>query len=691
MNNLPNIALFLNSVMKKILLLIFLIPFAVKSQTDSLLLKKDSLDFYDMSLDELMKLKAHGLPSEMESFINSLISVASKKPLNVRESPSVVTLITEEEIKNSGARDLIDVLRLVPGIEFGVDVEGVVGIGMRGNWAIEGKVLVLLDGQELNETVTGTVTFGNRYPVEHIKRIEIIRGPGSAIYGGYAKYGVINIVTKQAEDLNGVNIITTYGLMEKDYGRKNISISAGKKLNDFKIAFSGFIGQSQRSDQVYRDYWGSSYSMAGNSSLNPTYGNLSIAYKGFSLRAIADYYNCVTGDGYGIVIKQGPVKTSFNYLFSELKYVKDLNKKLNVSAKINYKNQSPWKSNGYDFDQPYFVNSTRVFQNLSLNFNSSRKLSFVFGSECYQDFSVDRTYSGYFLNGENKTNYQNYAGFFQSQLKLKVVNLIIGTRFDSHNVFGSALVPRVGLTKRYDKFHYKILFSRAFKSPTIDNINYADSKGIKPEYTNVYEAEIGYKINKNSFLSINAYDINTSQVIVYYTSKDSTNTDYYSNFGYTGSRGIEIEYRFKENWGYFNLNYAHYSSSNESSVDLYLTPVSKSLLGFANHRINFNSGININKNLSINSSASYFSKRWFVSGIDTAGNSIQDQTDPILLLNLFLRYQTPLKGLNIGIGVYDALNSKFNFIQPYDGGHAPLPGPSREFIFRLEYNLNFKK
>ncbi|HEX7413290.1 MAG TPA: TonB-dependent receptor plug domain-containing protein, partial [Bacteroidia bacterium] len=166
--------------------------------------QKDTLNFYDMTIEQLLSLKAHGIPSELEKLINSLISVASKKPLNVRESPSIVTLVTADEIKNSGARDLVDVLRLVPGIDFGMDVEGVVGIGMRGNWAHEGKVLLLLDGQEMNEILYATTQFGNHFPIDQIKKIEIIRGPGSAIYGGYAEYGVINIVTKQGGDINGI-------------------------------------------------------------------------------------------------------------------------------------------------------------------------------------------------------------------------------------------------------------------------------------------------------------------------------------------------------------------------------------------------------------------------------------------------------------------------------------------------------
>ena len=77
--------------------------------------------------------------------------------------------------------------------------------------------------------------------------------------------------------------------------------------------------------------------------------------------------------------------------------------------------------------------------------------------------------------------------------------------------------------------------------------------------------------------------------------------------------------------------------------------------------------------------------------IDSSDNSVIKRLDPTLLLNFFVRYETPIKGLSVGIGVYDALNQKFKFIQPYNGGHAPLPGPSREIIFRLHYNLQFKK
>jgi outer membrane receptor for ferrienterochelin and colicin len=303
-----------------ILLVVFLvIPFAGRSQADSL--RTDSIDYYELSLEQLLKIKAHGVPSELEKLINSLIAVASKKPLNTRESPSIVSLITEDEIKKSGARDLIDVLRLVPGIDFGLDVEGVVGIGMRGNWAHEGKVLLLLDGQEMNEIMFATTQFGNHFPVDQIKKIEVIRGPGSAIYGGFAEYGVINIVTRQADDIKGINPSFTYGQMQNSFGRRNLNLALGNKKGDLSYSISGLIGQSQRSDQPYTDMNDSVYNMAGNSDLNPRYFNAALGYKGLSVRCIGDFYQTKVGTGYGDVIKDGPAIESYNSVFAEVSEV----------------------------------------------------------------------------------------------------------------------------------------------------------------------------------------------------------------------------------------------------------------------------------------------------------------------------------------------------------------------------------
>jgi outer membrane cobalamin receptor len=674
--------------------LFFLAAGAIHSQSDSTRLaadttRKDSINYYDMSLEQLLSLKAHNLPTELEKLINSLISVASKKPLSVRESPSIVSLITEEEIKNSGARDLIDVLRLVPGIDFGVDVEGVTGIGMRGNWAHEGKVLVLLDGQEINEILYATTQFGNHFPIDLIKKIEIIRGPGSAIYGGYAEYGVINIITKQGEDINGVGASGIYGITEKDYMQRNISVAAGKKNKDLQWSMSGLFGQGQRSDQDYKDLYGGSYNMAGNSNLNPRYFNAGIAYKGLSARCIGDFFQTTERDAYDAINPVGAAAQNFSSIYTELKYAWKLNNKLTITPKFNYKTQSPWQTPQSDTLEAYYRTATRTTGNITASYSPTRKINFVAGSEIYQDIATTHYQGDTFYNGKTQVSFYNYAFFLQGLVKTRIVNIILGARYDKHNVYGDAFVPRVGLTKKYDRFHFKALYSNSFRAPSIENINHSRVTGISPEKTQVSELELGYQVTHKSIITVNFFDIITRNPIVYYL--DSNLTDAYKNGYQSGTRGIEAEYKIKGKWGYLAINYSFYTANGKPKISDYrVSTDSAALLGFANHKINLNASFSITKDISINPSASWYGTRYGYASSDSLYNPILQKFDPKTLINIFIRYKTPVKGLVFGIGVYDLLNQKFVFIQPYNGGHAPLPAPSREFIFRLSYDLNFK-
>jgi outer membrane receptor for ferrienterochelin and colicin len=676
-----------------IIVVIFTLTFYSETfaQTDTLAkAKKDTIDYYDLSLEQLLKIKAHGVPSELEKLINELISVASKKPLNTRESPSIVSLITEEEIKRSGARDLIDVLRLVPGFDFGVDVEGVVGLGLRGNWAHEGKILVLLDGQETNEILFATTQLGNHYPIEQIKRIEIIRGPGSAIYGGFAEYGVINIITKKGEDINGLMVSGTYGRYEKDLARQNANIMIGKKTGNLEYSLSGMMGQANRSDQYYTDFSDSTYKMAGNSSLNPTYVNGAISYKGLSFRAIGDFYKTSMRDGYGTVVNPGAVTETFNSMYSELKYVWTVSNKLTITPRLNFKNQAPWKSSDYEGKAAYDRTATRTTGNVTSVYNINRNINVVGGAEYYQDHATDKVDSSYFSAGSKDVSYYNYAFFAQGLIKTRPVNIILGARYDQHNVYGHAFVPRVGLTKKYGRFHFKALYSGSFRAPAIENINYQTDDGIKPELTQVAEVELGYQITRKSIFTINVFDITTNNPIVYST--DSANNDIYTNSGGAGTQGVEAEYRIKAQWGYVTANYAFYTAAYKKKISDYEVGEDKAALtGFANHKASLNASLKIINNLTVNPSVVFYGARWGYTSVDTAGNSVIEKFDPTVLVNLFVWYKSPVEGLSIGLGGYDLLNQKYKFIQPYNGYHAPLPGPSREFMIRLQYTLQYKK
>ncbi len=659
------------------------------SQTDSTAAKKDTLDFYDMSLEQLLKMRAHGVPTELEKLINSLISVASKKPLNTREAPSIISLITADDIQKSGARDLIDILRTIPGFDFGVDVEGVVGIGIRGNWAHEGKVLLLIDGLEMNEILFATTQFGNHYPIDLIKRIEIIRGPGSAIYGGFAEYGVINIITKQGEDLNGVSTGGIYGQGQNDYLHRNAYFAVGNKVNDFEYSFMGHMGDGQRSDQNYTDFNDSSYNMARNSNIKPNYFSASLKYKKFSYRWIGDYYNTSMKDGYGDVVPGIAVQETYRSTFHEIKYVYEVNKKLSITPRFTFKSQTPWNSKAYTGKSAYDRTATRALGNITASYNLNRYVNFIFGTEYYQDKAIDRVDSSFFSNGKQEVTYNNYAFFTQGLIKTRFVNFIVGARYDKHNVYGDAFVPRVGLTKKYGAFHFKALYSNSFRAPSIENVNGAtDSLGIKPELTRVAELELGYKLGRRSIITINVFDITTTNPIVYKT--DSTNADLYINEGGSGTRGVEAEYKLKLQKVNLSVNYAFYTAAGKDKIaDYEVEKDEAALLAFANHRVNFSAIWNPTEELSINLNASIYGSRWAYTSLDTSGTSVLEKLPATTLLNLFVNWE-PVDGLNIGVGCYDILNQKFNFIQPYNGYHPPLPGPSREIIFKLQYNLHFK-
>ena len=200
------------------------------------------------SLEEIDKLT-------LADLLKAETGVASLTRHSQRSSPGILSIITREEIRSSGARDLVDVLRRVPGFAFGTDVQGVLGVGFRGLWGHEGKVLLLLDGHEMNEGLYLTTQFGNHFPIDQIEKIEIIRGPGSAMYGGYGELSVINVVTRHGRRLEGPSACLSYGHTDGGFARRTVSIGYGETLEELgglELSASGFLGQSRLSGSAGR-------------------------------------------------------------------------------------------------------------------------------------------------------------------------------------------------------------------------------------------------------------------------------------------------------------------------------------------------------------------------------------------------------------------------------------------------------
>ena len=139
-----------------------------------------------------------------ENYYNTerVLLSATKHLVESRKAPAINTVITAEEIRNMGARNLFDVLNRIPGLSISWNqIKGLINIrGVQTDHSE--KVLLMIDGLSINDSTTGSSTFyfGEDLMVENIKRIEIVRGPGSALYGANAFIGVINVVTKDPED-----------------------------------------------------------------------------------------------------------------------------------------------------------------------------------------------------------------------------------------------------------------------------------------------------------------------------------------------------------------------------------------------------------------------------------------------------------------------------------------------------------
>ena len=137
-----------------------------------------------------------------------MVSIATRHEQPLSEAPSNVYVITDEDIRHSGAVDLPTVLRRVPGLEVMQTTGAEFNVSARGdNQLLANKILVLVDGRSIYVDAQAIV-FWKSIPVTlpEIKRIEVLKGPAAAVYGFNAFDGVINIITKPPEEMKGTTL-----------------------------------------------------------------------------------------------------------------------------------------------------------------------------------------------------------------------------------------------------------------------------------------------------------------------------------------------------------------------------------------------------------------------------------------------------------------------------------------------------
>src|SRR5438552_10415598 len=187
----------------------------------------------------------------VEDLMNVQVTSVSKRSQKLADAAAAIFVITQEDIRRSGANSIPEALRMVPGVQVARIDENKWAISSRGfNGRFANKLLVLIDGRSVYTPLFSGVYWDIQdVPLEDIDRIEVIRGPGATLWGANAVNGVINIITKPAE-------ATQSGLVKAEGGTEQLA--AGSARYGDKIGSKGHY-------RVYGKYfdWGSSSSLAG--------------------------------------------------------------------------------------------------------------------------------------------------------------------------------------------------------------------------------------------------------------------------------------------------------------------------------------------------------------------------------------------------------------------------------------------
>src|SRR5439155_12007827 len=166
-----------------------------------------------------------------------IVYAASKLEQKATEAPSSITVIGADEIKKYGHRTLADILRSVQGFHVSYD-RNYAFLGARGVSLgdFNSRILLLVDGHRVNNNLTDGAFIDTAFilDVDLIDRVEIIRGPGSVLYGNNAFFSVVNVITRQGKKLAGTEVSGEYGEFETFKGRATI----GKQLLTVCVFFS---------------------------------------------------------------------------------------------------------------------------------------------------------------------------------------------------------------------------------------------------------------------------------------------------------------------------------------------------------------------------------------------------------------------------------------------------------------------
>ena len=479
-------------------------------------------EYLQLGLEELMNVEVYG---------------ASQHTQKVTEAPASVTIITADEIKKYGYRTLADVLQSVPGFYVTNDRSysyiGVRGFNRPGDFS--GRILLLVDGHRLNDSLYDQAAVGteSRIDVDLIDRVEIIRGPTSSLYGTNAFFGVINVMMKHGQDINGTELSTEIG----DYNSYKGRVTYGKRFsNDLELLISGAFYDSQGHRRLfYKEY---DDPATNNGIVRRADGDQSyhlftkLTFHHITLMGgFLSREKIVPTAHYGTVFPTNRTSDYDEHGYVDIKYEKEIAKGWELVARLYYDRYYYRGNYLYNYSEtadPLLVLNQdydfgeRWGGEARLTKQVWQKHRVTLGVEYRDDFRRE------FNNADQdpvfsylKTNEgsRNWALFLQDEFAI-LENLILNgsVRYDYYNSFGGTASPRVALIYTWRKNTVKLLYGQAFRAPNAYEQIYA-ATGFKanlaldPEKITSYELVLERPLGKNLRTSLAGYYYTIDELI----------------------------------------------------------------------------------------------------------------------------------------------------------------------------------
>ena len=496
-----------------------------------------------MDLEQLMKIE--------------IVVAGSKRAQKSRDVASFVSVVTAAEIKEHGYRTLADVLRTLPGFYVSNDRNysfvGVRGFSRPGDW--NSRILLLLNGLRTNESVYDLTYIGEEFSVDVdlIDRIEVIRGPSSAVYGSNAFFSVINVVTRTGNSMAGGELATSAASYKTYSGRA----SYGRTFaNDLDVLVSATYSDGEGRNLYYPEFDAplTNNGVASGVDHEGFHKILVAASKGdFSFQAnTVSREKAIPTGSFATIFNDKRTHTTDGLSLASLSFDHAFADSTSFSTRLHAGRYAYHGEYAYSDFSPNQDRSVGEWWGVDLD--GARKIGarqfLTFGAEYRDNFKLvlkNFDPEPYVVYSDSRNKSTRWGVFAQDEIKLaEPLMLYAGARLDQYGGFGSAMSPRVALIYTpTSTTTFKALAGRAFKAPNdyqlhYETFNYKGNPLLKPEHIETLELIAQHFIGGGVQVSASAFRNRLTDLTNQHL--DPADSFYvFENSGEIHSQGLELE------------------------------------------------------------------------------------------------------------------------------------------------------